>query len=174
MLAQLRDHDTRSTNPFNLVFGNHEQLWAAYCHEGDRQVRIEKLDAGLHVMPNGPLNDEEFTKVQHAKSMVQRHIRKPWPDLRTRLTEVLGDHHKPEHPTLKPVGSLMPKALLRRLDAMCVHAGPYGTRSATIVALREGGVAQYLHADGPPCRTRFSDYTSALANSQAAASAARG
>jgi len=43
------------------------------------------------------------------------------------------------------------------LQAVCVHAGPYGTRSATVAALVPGGIAALAWADGPPCTTAFTD-----------------
>jgi hypothetical protein len=61
-----------------------------------------------------------------------------------RLQEVLADHTT----TLDP----------RSEDGLCVHRGPYGTRSASVIAVQHGGdrrAIHYFHADGPPCRTRL-------------------
>jgi hypothetical protein len=46
--------------------------------------------------------------------------------------------------------------LLKALQALCVHAGIYGTVSSTVLALGPGRVERYLFAPGPPCRTAFS------------------
>ena len=36
-------------------------------------------------------------------------------------------------------------------NAACVHLGPYGTRSSTIVLTRDGAAPRVWSADGPPC-----------------------
>ncbi|MEM7413273.1 MAG: NRDE family protein [Myxococcota bacterium] len=46
------------------------------------------------------------------------------------------------------------------LDATCVHAGPYGTRSSTLF---RNGPSPWLHyADGPPCEATYRDLTPLL------------
>jgi uncharacterized protein with NRDE domain len=47
--------------------------------------------------------------------------------------------------------------LARELTAVCIHAPDYGTRSSTIFAAGRGELIAYLHADGPPCTTPFTD-----------------
>jgi hypothetical protein len=48
-------------------------------------------------------------------------------------------------------------------DAVCVHAGTYGTRSSTLLRLAEtASESALLYADGEPCRTAYRDYTPLL------------
>ena len=61
-----------------------------------------------------------------------------------------------------PLGSRFDHALLRRLQALCIHTPVYGTKSSTVLALGAGRVERYLFADGPPCVTPFEDFTSLL------------
>ena len=62
----------------------------------------------------------------------------------------LADHAVPaELPPLAP-GLPVPPEAWGPLQAVCVHAGPYGTRSATVAALVPGGIAALAWADGPP------------------------
>src|SRR5206468_10978429 len=56
-----------------------------------------------------------------------------------RLRAVLADHAT----ALDPRGP----------GSLCVHAGPYGTRSSSVLAIPDSGRARYFHADGPPCTT---------------------
>lgn len=61
------------------------------------------------------------------------------------------------------------------LAATCIHAAGYGTRCATL--LRRGGPAaeeRFLFADGPPCRTPFTDQTPLLTQLGRVAPAAPG
>ena len=43
------------------------------------------------------------------------------------------------------------------LEAACVHAGPYGTRSSSLVWLPAAGPPVFHAAEGPPCEARFAD-----------------
>jgi hypothetical protein len=49
------------------------------------------------------------------------------------------------------------------LGAACVHHGPYGTRSTTLLAQgADRGESRLLFAEGPPCRTELRDRSSFL------------
>jgi hypothetical protein len=38
---------------------------------------------------------------------------------------------------------------------VCVHAGGFGTRSSSLIALGADGGGTYRYADGPPCGTPY-------------------
>jgi len=60
----------------------------------------------------------------------------------SRLQTVLADHAT----ALDPRGP----------GSLCVHMGPYGTRSSSVLLVPAGAEPmRYFHADGPPCRTRL-------------------
>jgi len=71
------------------------------------------------------------------------------------LEDALGDHTRVPLDEVPP--SHLPRELARELTATCIHSERYGTRSATILALDQGRVVEYRHADGPPCTTPFRD-----------------
>jgi hypothetical protein len=49
------------------------------------------------------------------------------------------------------------------LENTCIHAGEYGTRSSSLLALGdEPGQDVLRHADGPPCTTPYRDLTPLL------------
>jgi uncharacterized protein with NRDE domain len=114
---------------------------------------------GLHVLPNDRLDSPEFWKVGRAKAWLEHAADAPWQELVETLQRMLADESMPaleELPELPP-GAPFDKPLLQRLAALCVRTSAYGTRSSTVVALREGQVGAYLYADGPPDQTAFVD-----------------
>lgn len=157
--AWLAGVDARDYNGFNLMFGGARELYAAYGRERERGIEIEAVPRGLHVLPNDRLDSPDFLKVARAKALLEPAIPRPFPELREALKSALADAHLPPIEALPdpPPGSPFDKPTLRRLAALCVTTPVYGTRSSTIVALREGEVGEYLYADGPPGVTPFLD-----------------
>ncbi|MCB9540213.1 MAG: NRDE family protein [Myxococcales bacterium] len=157
--ARLRGLRPGAHNPFNLVFGDADGLRVLYAR--DTGHAFADVPPGVHVLPNGRLNDAGFPKVQRARALLT-----PLPAdgeaLLTRLQRVLADGDRPADAPARPRDGLDAETR-RALHALCVRTPAYGTRSASIVALRPGGVARYLHADGPPDRAPFVDRTALLA-----------
>lgn len=162
--AYLRSLRPADYNPFNLLFGDASGLKVAYLHQDMEAPEIHEVPPGVHVLPNDRLNAESFPKVRRARGLLEGHTRLPWPALRGRLEEVLADGALPplEESQEPPPGSLFPRALAHRLEALCIHTPLYGTRSATVAALEPGGVAAYLYADQAPAPGRFEDLTRLL------------
>lgn len=157
--AWLADVDARDYNAFNLMFGSARELYAAYGRERDRAIEIEAVRRGLHVLPNDRLDSPDFLKVARAKALLDPVVERPFPELIEALKSTLADAHLPPPEALPdpPPGAPFDKPMLQRLAALCVTTPVYGTRSSTIVALREGEVGEYLYADGPPGVTPFVD-----------------
>lgn len=157
--ARLRALRPGAHNPFNLVFGDAGGLRVLYAR--DAGLHFADVPPGVHVLPNGRLNDAGFPKVQRARGLLT-----PLPDdgeaLLVRLQRVLADGERPSEAPARSRDGLDAETR-RALHALCVRTAAYGTRSASIVALRPGGVARYLHADGPPDRAPFVDRTALLA-----------
>ncbi|MEL6178720.1 MAG: NRDE family protein [Myxococcota bacterium] len=150
-------------NPFNLVYGDAHQLKVAYAHEGMEQVEREDVPQGLHVVPNARMNAPDWAKVDRARTLVTPWIERPWPELQTRLEETLADTQMAEEISPPPPPtSPIPAALVRRLSALRVDTPIYGTRSATIVALKPGRVDHYLFADGAPGKAPFKEHVAQL------------
>ncbi len=161
---QLRDLDASSYNPFNLLFGNVDRLYAAYAHGHPEGVEIEALAPGIHVLSNDRIGSPRFPKAERARQAAYKVHTSPWPELSAALVAILGDHDLPPLEAIEPPppGSLLTREQLRAFGAICIHYEGYGTRSATLVAIDRQGVARYLFAPGPPCRTAFEDVTPLL------------
>ncbi|MBI5517212.1 MAG: NRDE family protein [Deltaproteobacteria bacterium] len=149
--------DPRDYNPFNLVFGDLSALRVAYVRpEG---LQVHPLGDGVHVLANDRLRAPTMPKTLRAEALARALPEGPWEAVQHRLGALLGDHHTPEDGLLPepPAGALMPRMLLKALQALCVHAGVYGTVSSTVLSLGRERVERYLFAPGPPCRTAFTE-----------------
>lgn len=154
----------RAHNPFNLMFGDAGALAVAYVRDDAPRVTVERLGPGLHVLANDHMGSPWFpkTSLPPARLDLAALAAMDLDGVFAALRPVLADHGVPAGIPPPPPGSLMPAALARRLQAMCVHTPGYGTVSATMLALTAGGVARYLFAEGPPCRAGFVDHTALL------------
>ena len=149
-------------NPFNLVYGDAERLKVAYAWVGMEAVEREGVPVGVHVVPNDRMNAPDWAKVDRARALVAPLAERPWPELRRGLEGALADTEMGGEVTDPPPGSLIPKALVRRLSALRVRTPVYGTRSATIVALTPERVAHYLFAAGAPGEAAFEEQVDQL------------
>lgn len=135
------------TNPFHLVAGDAESLWLVEYEDGN--VAARALDPGVHVVTNRPFAASgEEPKVRRARTLLEECG--VWPVdpggpapgvLADTLAGILADHGTEGR------------------DALCLHGGTYGTRSAAVWRIRPpGGAASpfdVAYADGPPCSTEF-------------------
>jgi uncharacterized protein with NRDE domain len=150
--------DASAYQGFNLMFGDARELYVAYGRETPH-VEVEAVAEGLHLLPNDRLDSPSFWKVERARTLLEPYLTAPFPELRAALERTLADTEMPalsELPDL-PEGSPYDQGMLQRLAALCVRTPVYGTRSSTVVALREGGVGHYVYADGPPDQVSFQD-----------------
>jgi len=105
--AWLESIDAAAYSPFNLIFGTADALWVAY---GRRDLKIEPVPVGVHILPNDVLDSAEFPKVEriaHRLGGVEgRGLPRAWPALVERLVEVMGDDTPPETLPAEPLSSL--------------------------------------------------------------------
>jgi uncharacterized protein with NRDE domain len=132
----LEDLPIDAYNPFNLLL-----LDARSAHVVSYDGKPERidLDAGVHVIGNlHPL--ERSQKLERMRGRAQRAADAPAHGVLEELAALCRDH--------EGEGAL---------DAACVHAGEYGTRSSTL--LRVGGAdGGALHfAAGAPCKSPYRD-----------------
>jgi uncharacterized protein with NRDE domain len=136
-------------NPFHLVCGDGEALYLVEYEAG--RVATRALGQGCHIVTNQPFDAEEVEpKVRRAWALLE--AAELWPvepggeapgGLLDALGEILADH-----------GVYGP-------DALCLHGGRYGTRSAAVWRIRppfephERRGFDVIFADGPPCATPF-------------------
>jgi uncharacterized protein with NRDE domain len=164
--ADLRALDADAYNPFNLMFGVPGDLRVAHVHAGQRAVEILRVDEPVVVLPNDRLHAVHVPKIARAESAgrtaLARALREGDDDV---LLTALADHRLPGAEDLGPEGPSprIPLAIRQALQALCVHLPFYGTVSATALFWRrDGTVARFLHAPGPPCVTAFEDVTALL------------
>lgn len=146
-------------NEFNLIFGDGEQVRAAYGRRAAREVEIEKLGDGVHVLCNDRLGSPEFPKADKARARVMAVRSGTWPQIKRQLVEVLADGSLPDPSEVPPIppGAPFDQEVARYLQAIRVETPVYGTVSSTIAAVRPGFVEQYWFSDGPPSKTSFED-----------------
>jgi uncharacterized protein with NRDE domain len=136
----------------------------AYARTEQPQIQLLEAPAGVHALANDRLDSPEFPRAARAEQLAAPVRQQPWPTLVASLASILGDHQiaplelVPE----PPPGSIFTREQLQQFQSICIHTETYGTRSATIIALSESGVAHYLFAPGPPCKTPFEEVTGLL------------
>ncbi|MEM9694299.1 MAG: NRDE family protein [Myxococcota bacterium] len=136
---------------FHLAVGDGHRLVLAYGHPAHAELSFEEAAPGVHVLPNGRLNDDQ-PKVRRARALL-RTLNVRGAELDFLLGElhrrVLADRVRPDR---VPVHPSIPEALLREVQALCVQTPRYGTRSAALIALRPGRVLRYEAVEGVPGR----------------------
>jgi len=155
----LRSVDPAAYNEFNLIFGDGEELRAAYGRRDARELEIETLADGVHVLCNDRLGSPEFPKAEKARARVMAVTSDTWPRIKRQLVDVLSDGSLPDPSEVPPIPPDAPynQEVARYLQAICVKTAVYGTVSSTIAAVSPGRVEQYWFSDGPPSQTSFED-----------------
>jgi hypothetical protein len=140
----------------NLVLGRAGEVRVAYVRREEATIEVAALAPGVHVLCNDRLGAPGFPRgVRLAAAITAAARDATWATLRPRLEVALADHTRTALADVP--SSHLPPAIAHALTAPCIHAGAYGTRSASLVALAPGAVVAYRHADGPPCTTPFVD-----------------
>ncbi len=147
--------DSGQYNPCNLVFGTAEAVHIAYIRDGRAQPELVDLTPGIHVLPNGRVNDLAFPSVTRATGIYQEFADREWPELSLGCQRLLADREAPK--VVPDRGLPFPPDVIREISRICVRTPLFGTRSATIVALQKDAVAHYLYCDGPPDQNVFED-----------------
>jgi uncharacterized protein with NRDE domain len=146
-LAQL---PARSYNPFNLFVCDRRDAYVAVYEE---KPEVKRLEAGVHVIGNGNPDSRRLPKVARLLDEAASIARGSADDALPALERVCAAHLDGGSP----------------LEATCIHAGPYGTRSSTL--LRRGARPEqdvFRFASGPPCSHAYEDFTPLLAQLGAA------
>lgn len=151
--------DPATYNEFNLIFGDGSQVCAAYGRRNAREVELETLGEGVHVLCNDRVGSPEFPKAVKARERVLAVTADTWPGIKSQLVEILADGSLPDPSEVPPVpvGAPFDQEVARHLQAICVKTPVYGTVSSTLAAVSRGRVEQYCFAGGPPSETHFED-----------------
>jgi uncharacterized protein with NRDE domain len=145
--------DGSAFNEFNLMWGDARALRIGYGRNHRRDVEIEEVPEGVHVLPNDRLDSPDFVKVARAKELLAPFLHAPRERFVAGLEALLGDRLLPPLGTIREPG--MDPERLRQLAALCVRTPDYGTRSSTVVLLQPGRVEAFWVAEGPPDATPF-------------------
>lgn len=128
---------------------------AHVIHAG-KTLEAHALAPGIHLLSRSDVDDWSDPRVTRALGLLGSNDQSPWADnsggvmqsadslsrwLRL-LQNLCRDHGDEEHP------------------AICLHAHDRGTVSSSIIALGSSGNGDcWLHAQGPPCRNSYVDYS---------------
>ncbi|MCP3985488.1 MAG: NRDE family protein [bacterium] len=120
---------------------------AAYAIVLDGGARVQELAPGPHVIGNADPNDRTHPKVGRLMGELEAAAADGVEGVTERLACILR-MHGPENDTRSP------------LEATCIHAGAYGTRSSTLfVRGYRSQEDRLLYATGAPCTTSYEDMT---------------
>jgi uncharacterized protein with NRDE domain len=116
---------------------------AVVLHNAD-WLRVRMLPPGLHLLANRDVNDESDDRLGYAAHWLGQRRYRFAENCLVALRQLCGLHE----PGMPPI---------------CFRAGDRGTVSSTLVALRDPlADSTYLHAQGPPDRTPYVDYSQLL------------
>ena len=128
-------------NPCWMLCGDRDAL--AYLDlSTSGRPHVEPLEPGIHILENRPLGPSPKT------DFVRALLGQPPCELDAltrRLESLLASHEIP--PAARTRGDGRPP----ETGAACVHAGPYGTRSAQIVIVPDRGAPRIRFTTGPSC-----------------------
>jgi len=136
----LSGQDAGQYNPFTLMAATRERA-VVFSAQGTG-IAVIDLPPGLHLLTNLEVNDAGCARIARSRSRfaaVRPDTLLGFASFLPTLREVLADH-APD-----PASE----------SSVCVHRGPYGTRSSSIIALDSAGAAGYWHAEGPPCSAEY-------------------
>jgi len=141
-------------NPFNLLMVSRTEAFVAYNRSGSLEVIVVALKPGLHLLSNLDVNDFECPKIsasygKFAELGENADFQRDPIGQRAALGALLADHHTQLDPRIGAAAGGRPNAL-------CLHLENYGTRSSSLIFMRDNPpeVAHYF-APGPPCQTAY-------------------
>ncbi len=135
-------------NPFNLFVADRESAFA-FTYEGT--VRPVENEGSVFVVGNAALDAQAPAKLSRVTGRVGEAAGAGGDAVLDRLAALCRDHEAgPRGP----------------LDALCVHAGVYGTRSSVLLRLGRRGLTDptsvFRFAEGAPCENGYEDHTPLL------------
>lgn len=144
-----RETDQRSYDGFNLLAADAN---SAVLVEWDGHISVQNLEPGVHVIVNVGANGEYDipaerqsdgeTQAANATQLRDAIVPEPGEDGASwlkRSGDIIADHEY----------------------GVCIHGEAFGTRSSSLIRLGEDE-ALYQYADGPPCRTEYTQVADIL------------
>lgn len=126
-------------NPFNLLVADTAAAWIATFEHG--RLLWREAAKGVHVIGKRGIDSPPDAKVARGHALIK--IKDDVESSLTMLSHVCRDHGQ----------------MANGEDAICVHGAGFGTLSSTLMAVHDGEMRRwrYLHAEGHPCSSRYSD-----------------
>jgi uncharacterized protein with NRDE domain len=125
----------------NLVCADADNVFV--LHAGD-WLRVRPMPPGIHVLTSHDVNDGSDPRIDHASRWLSEHAGHRASDCVAALKELCA----------QPGNGTPP---------MCLHGNKGGTVSSSILAIRQSpGRSTFLHAQGPPDKTPYEDYSHLL------------
>jgi hypothetical protein len=122
---------------------------AIVLHNAD-WLRVRMLPPGLHLVANRDVNDESDDRISYAAHWLGQRPYRFAENCLVALRQLCGLHE----PGMPPI---------------CLRGPEHGTVSSSLMALRASlADSVYLHAQGPPDRTPYADYSHLLRDMVAA------
>jgi uncharacterized protein with NRDE domain len=132
--------------PFNLVVGDRGGVSAL----GSADARVRRLDAGVHVISNGPIG-VQWPKTERLQRRFLQLATSAQPSEaidEMRLLDLLHDETQPVDSALPDTGVGL--SIERRLAPIFIRGEAYGTRASTLVVLpSDGSLALHERRFGP-------------------------
>lgn len=147
--AFAREPAREAWNPCWLLVGDRQALFYVDLAGAGPPIP-EPLGPGVHVLENRPLRPASPKAARIAARVTRAAAARTEAALLTELGAVLAGH---EARLELPAGPDRPP----ELEAVCVHAGPYGTRSASLVLVPADGLPRVRAAEGAPCTHPFQE-----------------
>ena len=137
----LEDLPIDAYNPFNLLVADADSAHVL-CYDGKAE-RVD-LEPGVHVIGNRHPLEPPSGKLERVRRAAERAGAASRSGVLDELARICRDHEGDEP-----------------IDSACVHAGPYGTRSSTLLLGGEGP-GELRFAAGAPCQHDYRDVTALL------------
>lgn len=139
-------HDAVERNEYDGFYLTVADETNATVFGWDGALTETPLDPGVHVVVNVGVDDDvdvptarqdvgvqQAENARRARSKLERRGDESVDEWLGRARSILGDHEY----------------------GLCIHADGYGTRSSSLVIVRDDETVTYDYADGPPCETPF-------------------
>jgi len=128
-------------NPFTLLVAARER--AVVGLPDGAAVRVQPLPRGVHLFTNLEVNDPTCPRIAKSHRLFEA----------VSIDETVG---KGELEGLRAILADHSTQLDPRSpeddNSLCIHAGPYGTRSSAVIAVDAANRGRFWHCEGPPCR----------------------
>lgn len=125
-------------NGFNLLFGDHEQLY--YFGSASESGRVASLAPGIYGLSNGLL-DEAWPKVRRGKQSFTELLTQDSLDEAT-LQQLMANRDKAADVELPNTG--VPKAWESLLSSLFIVSPAYGTRATTVVMVNDRAETRFV------------------------------